>query len=371
MRRSPDVLLYAEDPGAANYLAALPRALAERGLHVLTLAAGKAHEMLSATVSDLEAYPSGPASEVIRQARPRVVVVGTAEDPATPGLALVAAARAEGIPTVGAVDGPPNAAHRFRGGSGVPLAYAPDRIVVPDEATRAAFLELGCVPGRVFVCGHPHFDTVIEARARLDRVGRPTLRAAEWGDAEGRIVVVFAAEVSSGLDPAQYRKDLEYSLSGRGTSHERTKIVLEEFLDAAAGARPRPYLVLRLHPKNEPGELDAYRAAFDRVNAGPDLHELLYCADALVGMTSIVIAEAAILGTPTLSIVPRRSERAWSPTVALGITPCVSTRDEVRTAVRALLTRAAEGRRQAWEPPRGSVARVADVVVGSYARDRA
>ncbi len=363
--------MYAEDPGAANYLSGLPQALAERGLRVVTFAAGTALEMLGASVPDLHPYPSSPAVEIIRQVRPRVLVVGTAEDPATPGLALVAAARAEGIPTVGAVDGLPSAAHRFRGGSAVPLAYAPDRIVVPDDATRAAFLELGCTPGRVFVCGHPHFDTVIEARDRLDRVGRSALRAAGSIRADGRLVVVFAAEISSGLDPTQYRKRPEYTLSGRGTSQARTEIVLEEFLDAVAGIRPRPYLVLRLHPKNEPGELDGYRTAFDHVSAGPGLHELLYCADALVGMTSIVIAEAAIMGTPTLSIVPRRSESEWSPTVALGITPCASTPDEVRAEVRALLARAAEGHRHAWEPPRGSVQCVADVVVGSYARGRA
>jgi hypothetical protein len=40
--------------------------------------------------------------------------------------------------------------------------------------------------------------------------------------------------------------------------------------------------------------------------------------------------EAALLGRPTLAILPRFAEKEWLDTIRSGITPCVTTREQLR-----------------------------------------
>jgi hypothetical protein len=240
------------------------------------------------------------------------------------------------------VDGFANAAFRFRGTGASPRAHGPDWLAVPDAPTAEAYVSLGWDPGRVGICGHPRWDEVrLSAKAMAARDRRAMRQRLFPLCAPERPVVLFAAEISEGLDPGQYRRSPAYTLEGGPGSQGRTEIVLDEFLDAAAALRPEPYLVLRLHPKQGPDSLVAYRAAFDQISSGGDPLEILYASDAVVGMTSMLLQEAALLGRATLSIVPREEEKAWLPTIAMGITPCASRRPEVREG----LGRAVAGRR--------------------------
>ncbi|HEX2188392.1 MAG TPA: hypothetical protein VHG51_05810 [Longimicrobiaceae bacterium] len=358
-----DVLVYVEDPGAASYAADLPAALAAGGVGALLLAGGSAAGYLRERGRPAEAVPEGESAEGLLDAlRPRLVVVGTSEDPDTPGLALVDAARSRGIGTVGLVDAFPNAAHRFRGRGDDPLGHAPDWLAVPDEWTRQAFVELGAPPARVVVCGHPQYDRVRALAEELGREGRAAVRARVLPNAGDRPVIVFVAEVSTGLDPAQYRKSAEYTLQGRGWSTGRTEVVLEELLDAAAGLDPRPCFVLRLHPKNTAEELASYAEEVDMVSAGGSALELAYAADLVAGMTSMLLLEADLLGTPTLAVVPRPVERDWLPSIRHGRTPCVTTRERLRDALPRLLAGERTPGAYGGDPSGGSMDRVRRLV---------
>ena len=81
----------------------------------------------------------------------------------------------------------------------------------------------------------------------------------------------------------------------------------------------------------------AYAADFNHIDhASPPL-EIVFCADLVVGMTSMLLMEAALLGRRTLSIVPRAVERDWLPTVRQGVTPCVMQRADLVKALADLL----------------------------------
>ena len=69
---------------------------------------------------------------------------------------------------------------------------------------------------------------------------------------------------------------------------------------------------------------------FDEVSKGGSALETVYSTDVVVGMTSMLLFEAALLGKQTLAILPRISEKKWLPADADGIIPCVFTRDDVR-----------------------------------------
>jgi hypothetical protein len=329
---SPDVLFYAEDPGAANYIVHLPEACKEKGLSSVALAAGGARKFFKehgATFEDVSG--SENPSSILRRFTPNLLVVGTSENPESLGLKFIETARKGGITTVGVVDAFMNAFYRFRGCTDDPMAYAPNWLIVPDKWTKQEFVDLGFSAERTVVCGHPQYDFVLDRAKELESKDKKALRSCFFPEApEGKIVAVFAAEISSGLNPEQFHLSKEYTLFGRGGSQKRTDIVVEELLEAIALLPERPYLVLRLHPKNEVSEFAEYMQNFDKISREQPVLDMIFASDCVIGMTSMLLLEAALLGRPTFSIVPKKEEREWLPSIRSGLTMCVSTREELQ-----------------------------------------
>lgn len=368
-----DVLIFVEDPGAVNAVVDLPRALAASGLKTQTVAAGHAVEYLASFGADFtEPDSAADAAALIDAHNPRMVFSGTSENPDTLGLKLIAEARKRGLANVGFLDGPASADHRFRGSGDAPLAFAPEWILVPDAMTRNRYQALGHPVERIVDCGHPYFDRVRVTAAKLAKRGKAAVLAEVLPDAPpDRPVVVFLAEISTSLAPEELRRSPEYTLHGRGGSNLRTQIVLEEVLDAVALIEPRPYFVLRLHPKNSADEFDAYDPEIDSLSHSGLAADLVYAADLVIGMTTILLFEAALMGCPTLSITPKPSETEWLTSIGLGITPSVHTRDDLRE----ILPRALADPGQVMGTPPGEVLnfgaleRMADFISGLLADD--
>ncbi|MEX2649731.1 MAG: hypothetical protein WD673_12040 [Alphaproteobacteria bacterium] len=324
-----DVLILVEDAGAANMAAPLPAALEPFGLSTRLVAAGAATRQLRDLGTPSEPLDGRSAKALLADAAPRLVAVGTSEDADAVGLDLVTAARALSIPNAGLVDAPTNATSRFRGRGSATFGHAPDALLVADAATRSDFVAAGWAASRIEVVGHPHRDRVRAERRRLDVEGRASARARVLPDAPAdRPVLVLLAEASDGLDPAQFRRTDDYTLLGRGRGHRRTDIVIEEVLDAAATMVPRPWILLRPHAKNGAGEFDGYRAKVGRLGRDETMFDLLYAADLVVGLTTAALDEAALLGRPTLSVVPRAAEAAWL--ASAGLTPVAHDRAMLR-----------------------------------------
>jgi hypothetical protein len=271
------------------------------------------------------------AESLFRRIIPSLIVVGTSENPRTLGLDLINLGRKSGIVTIGIVDGTANASWRFAGTTNNPLAFAPDWIFVPDEITREEYLALGFDRDSIVNSGHPNYDSAWKARQELEVRGRDSVRAAVFPSAQHRRVLTFVAEVSTGLNPLQYLRDSSYTLHGRGTSNGRTEIVVEELVDALGQLCLDLHCVLRLHPKNNLEELSPYYKYFQQISQDEMPYDVVFSSDLVVGMTSHLLLESAILGRATLSVLPRAVERKWLPTIAFGITTCVLTREDLRS----------------------------------------
>ena len=327
------LLIFVEDPGAANFVAGLPGALAEKGWRTTLLTGGFAEGYLRERRVSVQAFPhDATVRAVLERVDPRLVLLAPSDDVDTKSYELIAQARWAGIESVGIVDfwGTPDM--RYRGPGDTPLSYAPDWLLLPDEQAKKTFVGFGYPEERTTVSGHPHFDYVRSNAARLAREDRQALRQRLFPAADRtENVVVFLAEPLTGRLTPLFQRSPDFTLFGRGQSSDRTKIVLEEFLDAATLASPRPHLVLRLHPKTPHEELCSYFSEFDQISRDGPAISVVHAADRVVGMTSIVLLEAAIVGRPTFSIIPRQMEKDWMPSIRMGITQCATTREQVRT----------------------------------------
>jgi hypothetical protein len=331
--------IFVEDPGAINCVVPIIEELARREFKPrLLLVHGLAASLLPARGFECTPVKSGvDAVRILLRASVDCVLLGTSENLDSPGFDLGAAARAAGVVTYAIVDAGVNAAYRFRGRSRDPLAHVPDYVLVPDEWTAEQFISLGLSSDRVITVGHPHHDQLRAMASTLSPARRAQLRSQLLPrEAEGRSVLVFASEISTGLDPQQYLRSATYTLRGRGASAARTEIVAEELLDCISALErqgyPRPFLVLRRHPKESTDGLDC-SAEFDFISSGDSAQELLRVADLVVGMTSMLLTEAHMLGIATLSILPRELERDWLNEVRTGQIPAVTNREELRKAL--------------------------------------
>lgn len=329
------IVLFVEDPGAVNCIAPVAAALVERGTPSRVYATGPATALLAErgiAAADLPAH----VAAIVTAAG--AVLVGTSENVRTRAFDLVAAARAAGVPSAALIDSPANSAYRFRGETDDPLAHAPDWLWCPDDANAAEFVALGAEPSRVEVVGHPNDDRLAARATELAGIDRNALRRELFGAGARRFVIAFVSEISNGLEPMQYRRQPDYTLTGRGGRDLRTEIVVEELLDAVnVLACPRPYLILRRHPKETAADLAGLADEFNIVSTGGDPHALIVAADLVVGMTTMLLAEAQLLGTPTLAILPRLSERAWLAPLRDGRIPAVADRAALRAALSDLL----------------------------------
>lgn len=341
-----DVLIFAEDPGAANFVADLPSGLEKYGYRALFITMGHATSRAATLdVSHVTVSPDPEPDRLLEQVKPRLLITGTSDRVDTPGLALICAARKRGIRTLGIADGQAAYAHRFRGSGDTSTSFAPDWLAVPDEITADNYASAGFMRDRIQVVGNPYFDRVRAAAAKIAEQDRENTRNRLFPDAGKRHIVVFATEISRARGHADHSPRVNDTLHGFSGTTLRTHLILEETLGALGQFAEKPYLVLRLHPKTPRTEFEAYVPHFDRISAAEDEDQsaMLYAADLIVGLTTILLEEAMLFGTPSLSILRRADERYWLTGTRDGWVPCALSRSEIFPAIVRGLSQSRNG----------------------------
>lgn len=338
-------VIFLEDPGAVNAIAPLVETLARQKVVFKLFADGQAMRLMRERGFDpFQLRSSDGTFDHAINPSSELLIVGTSENPESKGFDLTTIARKMGVPSVAIIDAAVNAVHRFRGNSSEPLAYAPDWLLVPDQWTADKYVELGFAQDRVAVVGDPNVDRLRDVLIEFQQTGRETVRENVFPSvARKQKVLTFISEVSTGLAPEQYQRSAEYTLCGRGAATARTEIVVEEILDAIKQlvdeGLPRPYLVLRRHPKETALDLGNLVSSFDMLSVGGDPLSVVFGSDIVVGMSSMLLAEAHFLGVPCLAVLPRELERDWLSELRNRSIQSVTRRRELLRAMRTLLSR--------------------------------
>lgn len=332
-RRKPHILLFVEDPGAANYIQYLPKKLEQSGFQYSILADGYAKRFLDdCNISYEPLEKKAQAHSIFERLRSDVLILGTSGNPDTYSFHLLVSARAMNIKSVGIVDNLSNARFRFRGRSNDPLKYAPDWIIVPDHPTMQAFESIGFSSSHIRMCGHPQYDYVVRISEKWNSGDRDVFKIKFFpGISKERKVFLFASVPFAGTNSHLYEYSPDFTIKGRGNSRFETEIALEEFLDAVNKLEPKPFIVFRIHPKQKHEDFLHYIDEFDLVSSGGSALELLYASDLIVGLPTMLLVEAVLLGRKTLAVSANPKRTPTLPTIRMGLTPCVFTREQIRS----------------------------------------
>ena len=310
------LLLCATDAGGARNLAALCGRAEEQGfeIHIVTR---KALAPLFADFSiTLVEELAGGVEPFIRKLQPGAVICGTTryDSPDREALTL---ARKDGVPCVAVVDEWYNHLLRFSAGDSAKLPVFPDAIAVPDEFARREAIAEGIPQEICHATGSPSL-TLIAGLGEAWRESPPAIPEAVDGMA-GATVVTFLSETHS----SDYgRASGESGPLGPFIGYTESS-VCRVILQALSSIPGKFVFVYRPHPS----ELD-----FPEITALPKnvefrlapeapLHPLCYHSDMVLGMRSMAILEASLIGCRVASFQPGLLGPQVCTAVRLGLVP--------------------------------------------------
>jgi len=280
------ILCFAENPGGANGIITL--ALEDEAKdNIEIIAQGSAVKYFQD--HGLESVPEKEFSANIK-----ALVVGAAHSKDSGSFKYIAKAKELNIPSFTYVDACVNVDMRFKGYSDDPLFHTPDYLFVTEEATCKAYIDIGFHPDKIFIVGNPRYDFVVKRAQLLNKKPR------------NKKQILFLA------DPLVPRvgKGFEQSGFGAKSADDVRSYLLLDHIIKNAGAND---IIIKLHPRNSYEEFSKYKDKCT-IYRGADLGiDLAFQADLVIGTTTSLLAESALIGTPSIAALLTPDERGWLP----------------------------------------------------------
>lgn len=294
------ILCFAEDPGSANGIISL-----SRHEDVVVQAGGAAATyMQDHGVTLVENEPDSISA----------FMIGVGHTADSRGFDLIQRARAMNIPSFGFVDACVNADRRFKGHTHNSLHHAPDAVFVTEQSTAQAFKDLGFPADHVHDVGNPRYDYVVR-------------RIADQPAPDGSAPLVLLC-----ADPVDPRIGGPYAQSGFGAKSAddvRSGLVL----DALDGLVAPDDILVKLHPRNKPSDFSGY-PVYKGHGLGIDLAAQ---AQIVIGTTTSLLVESALVGVPTIAVLLTPQERGWLPQILPDTLQLVTTQEDMARAVKQAL----------------------------------
>ncbi len=331
----PSVVSVCGDPGGASALAPVLELLASEGRVLLenyTYAQGgtvlqrRSVPFLTLPVGIDDAW----IDEVLRHAS--LLLAATSANGQDHERRFLAAARRGCLPSLSVLDFWSNYRARFVESDG--SLVLPDQLAVMDDQARQDVIGIGIPASAVVVTGHPGLEGLASRRPELAARGR-ALRT-ELGIGPAERLVVFVSQPIADLYRQCEGNPEHLGFEERG--------VLAAIVDALASiARDEGLgvtLLVRPHPRETgfaaPGHHGPPRMLID---GSEDAHASVMAGDLVVGMNSVLLLEAALLGRRVLSVQPGLGAGDRVPWEAYAEVDRVSTWGEVAPALRRALAR--------------------------------
>lgn len=298
------ILLFARDPGGANVIIPFIKPLLGKYiLHVYGKDAGyrKLNEEYAQTFNITESISCISIESItcwLELLRPDFVITGTSADDMAEKYIWKACERI-GIPAFAILDQWVNYGVRFSAYGVSELSeyekekihcYQPFKIIVMDEYAKCEMIRAGFEENRILAAGQPHFDRIKSIFDGLKAVISQELE------------LVFVSEPIEKV----YKETTEGSHYWGYTEKTIFLQVQKVLMDLAKKYNKNVHLVVRPHPKeNEDSyykeilQTENYHVTIDEKTEGL---QLIKNADYIIGMSSMLLLEAAVCGRPIISV---------------------------------------------------------------------
>lgn len=313
------VLVVSSDAGGTIALLPVVRELLARCVNVHIVASGPAiqiwqEEQVPCTCDSLEDTISEvDAISFIQQHRPDMVVSGAGAYNRIEHT-FRRAATILGVFCFALVDGWFTFRQRFQRESNRLITHSvPDLIGVMDKASYAEMVEEGFDPTKLVIVGAPHIEETVQFVASVSEADVDRLWASFGLQKDVHTFVFFSAPVVSqnGQDTAGVPA-LGYTQVT--ILHEIAQALSDACIQCAKSAQ----LIVKPHPSESGAALSQLLQTTEipclldcRIIEKCKARELICLADAVLGMTSTTLLEAALCGKPTLSIQIGRDLSAY------------------------------------------------------------
>lgn len=324
MSPAATILAVAGDPGGANALLPVLRALRKEGLNVIACPYREAVGVWRG--GGIAATPLEERSEPmlrLRNAGAAALLTATSMNGVDLEKRFIAASHSLALPSLAVLDFWSHYRERFSDASGK-LAFVPDQIAVMDEQARDEAHRCGLPAERLVITGQPAFDHLHERRERFSAQDRAALRH-KLGVAPDHLLVVFLSQPFS---------------ETVGNKFGFTELsVLEQVSAALAPVQQRHperiVLLIRPHPREDPGKFIASRPGF--VCTEGDGREVVMAADLVVGMNTVLLQEACLMRCIVLSVQPNLSGQDVLPSNRTGWSRAVYNPDNIEPTLEQML----------------------------------
>jgi UDP-N-acetylglucosamine 2-epimerase len=167
-----------------------------------------------------------------------------------------------------------------------------------DELAKREAIEDGIDEERLIITGQPYFETVLE---NWKNVNSKDVIKAKQNIAHDRFVILFVSEPLSKVYKQANHLDHFYGFTEISIFTELIT-ALENVLDKL---HQKPIIIIRNHPKEDPESFKIFLKKYKElitVDNVSNAFELVKIADLVIGMSSMLLIESAILGKSIESV---------------------------------------------------------------------
>jgi hypothetical protein len=303
------ILASANDPGAANAIAPVLRALIDRGDVVLGIVTGPAEVILQEWNIPFQSaidYSRETLTQCIDTFAPDIFVSGTSVGYSIDKQILDYVKNQ--IPSVYVVDLWNNYTQRFSI-DGSDLAYMPRTICVMDDIAYDTMIGEGFPLDVLRITGNPYFEHCAKNISCTDEDLQQILYVSS----------PISSDINAGLDNPGFD---EFT-------------VLNAIIEAISGTDF--FISIRLHPRDDPEKYNHLLSSVVRINTTGSTDEAVSRARIIIGAFSSVLLQALIAGKVVINYQP--ATNAPDPLLSnrLGLTHRVTTVDELHGILQELI----------------------------------